>query len=105
MHTPGVPPNPAPPAPPRQLAADTTPPACSDVWVAGRIYAHPAWEFLGVFTDRDLAIARCSLPIDFVGPARLNEALSDVQQTWPGIFFPVQHPNTKLTGGLPAKED
>jgi hypothetical protein len=46
-----------------------------------------AWDLIGVFDDRELAIAACK-PGYFVGPAVLNEVLPDEARSWPGCFYP-----------------
>jgi len=66
------------------------------VWIVGRVLpgeeSPPAWEFLGVFTDCDAAVARCTTPNDALGPAKLDEPLPDEMITWPGFWFPMTEP-------------
>lgn len=64
----------------------------TQLWVVGR-HSDPhnnpmVWEFMGVFSDRALAVTACTGPHDFIGPAVLNERCPDEATLWPGTEFP-----------------
>lgn len=48
-----------------------------------------AWEFQGVFSDEAKAIAACTSPRHFIGPAVLDCTLPDATVPWDGAHFPV----------------
>lgn len=57
-------------------------------WVVGQ-HVGGSWDFQGVFATEDLAVAACTHPTYFVGPAILNEPLSRETMDWPGIYYPL----------------
>ena len=63
------------------------------MWIVGRaLEAEGAWDFSGVFDNKVKAIKHAiSMKDDghFVGPALLNERLSEEDtELWPGAFYP-----------------
>jgi hypothetical protein len=46
------------------------------------------WELQGVFDDKNKAEAACRNESYFIGPANLNEILSDQTEMWPGCYYP-----------------
>ena len=60
------------------------------IWICGRVHNSvlQPWGILGVYTDRDRAIARCTKATDFAGPIPLNVDLPDSPTVWPGIVWP-----------------
>lgn len=66
----------------------------TELWIVGR-HSDPerqplVWEFMGVFDSRERAIAACTLPHDWIGPAMLNERCPDENTLWPGIEYPLR---------------
>lgn len=66
------------------------------VWVVGCIRPEGQdWEFVGVFSTRDLAVEACTTPELFVGPAPMDWRTPDeTMPGWPGLFFPLAPPET-----------
>ena len=67
------------------------------VFIVGKVFPDPpgtppegprVWEFMGVFISEDLAVAACTTPRHFVGPALLNERIRDEPIPWPGGWYP-----------------
>lgn len=48
------------------------------------------WEFCGVFSSEEKAVAACKSPNYFIGPATLDEEVPDDLQEWPGGYFPIK---------------
>jgi len=46
------------------------------------------WTICGVFTQSDLARAACVDQTYFVGPLKLDVAITDRPDSWPGAYFP-----------------
>jgi hypothetical protein len=67
----------------------------TDFWIVGNLIeraegqAHARWEFLGVFDERSLAVAACTLPTHFIGPARRNRRAPDEPHEWEGCEYPL----------------
>lgn len=57
-------------------------------WIVGQ-HVGDTWDFQGVFATEDLAVAACTHPSYFVGPATLNEALPHETSDWPGSYYPI----------------
>jgi hypothetical protein len=55
-------------------------------------YPTASSEFLGIFDSEEKAVARCTIPQHWVGPANLNEALPDEPTPWPGAYYPIETP-------------
>ena len=70
------------------------------LWIVGKFIGgapdSKEWEFVGVFSDSDKALAACSGPLFFIGPAVLNEAQPDEITEWIGAYYPAQE---KLNAG------
>jgi hypothetical protein len=49
-----------------------------------------AWDFQGVFTSEDLAVAACRDDRYFVAPAKMNQQLPHDTAEWPGCYYPKQ---------------
>jgi len=60
-----------------------------ELWIVGRMHDGGAWEFMGVFDDRNVAISKCVIDDDFIAPAILNEELPQEQMEWDGCFYPL----------------
>ena len=69
------------------------------LWIVGRRFrdSDKQWEVMGVFDAREKAVAACRRDLDWVGPIKLNECLSDESIRWPGGFYPVCEANTSRT--------
>ena len=48
------------------------------------------WDFQGVFSSREKAVAACRDERYFVGPAELDEPLPNEQIEWSGCFWPTK---------------
>ncbi len=77
---------PPPPPPPKQ--------ADGEWWVWGQYPAATTagivWDFQGIVSRRELAIAACRSEFYFIAPARLDYAWPDERCEWPGAFYPRQ---------------
>ena len=61
-----------------------------NLFCVGKFREPPAlWEFVGVFSTRELAIAQCRSPEYFVAPCVLDEAAPDATTEWQGAFYPI----------------
>jgi hypothetical protein len=61
------------------------------VYICGKVRDEAEhWEFFGVFTNEEDALALCTTPQHFVGPVILNQPLDDEPQVWPGAVFPIE---------------
>ena len=58
------------------------------VWICGQQHEEGQWEFQGVFTTEDLAIAACRNETYFIGPAKLDEQLPAETCMWAGGYYP-----------------
>lgn len=47
-----------------------------------------AWDFQGVFSSEDLAVAACRDDRYFVAPAKMNQQLPHDAADWPGCYYP-----------------
>ena len=64
------------------------------VWIVGKRTGNPwresmTWEFQGVFSDREAAIAACRSDAHFVGPAVMDCELPDEETPWDGACYPM----------------
>ena len=59
------------------------------LWIVGRMYNDEPWEFMGIYDDRDVAISKCVELNDFIGPATLNEDVSQEKIEWPECVYPL----------------
>jgi hypothetical protein len=63
------------------------------LWICGegkeKTESGVVWELLGVFDSEEKAVAACTMPNHFVGPAELNQRLPDESSTWPGCYYPL----------------
>ncbi len=65
------------------------------LWLVGQLKAEmpegKAWEFQGIFDDKQKAIDACVTDYFFVGPVTLNEALpvESMTEGWPGCYYPL----------------
>lgn len=46
------------------------------------------WDMLGVFDNKEAAMAACTQRHHFVGPIELNQRLPDERGVWPGCWYP-----------------
>jgi hypothetical protein len=59
------------------------------VWVVGQ-YRKPSWDFQGVFSSEDKAVAVCRTDMYFVAPIELDADLPhELQGEWPGAYYPL----------------
>ncbi len=63
------------------------------LWVVGRLTMDVEgggceWELLGVYGTEEKALARCTTPLDFLGPTDLDRDLPDERVEWPGAYYP-----------------
>lgn len=63
------------------------------LWIVGKNIENiregvVAWEFQGVFDTKEKAVKACWEDSYFIGPAFLNETLSDDLEVWPGCWYP-----------------
>lgn len=60
------------------------------LWIVGRhLYESDAWEFQGVFTSQEFALAACRDRSYFIAPAILDEIHSHESVPWPGAYYPL----------------
>lgn len=60
------------------------------VWVVGQHkLIDGVWEFIGVFSTEEKAVAACRDYTYFVGPARIDEQLPDETVEWTGSYYPI----------------
>jgi len=58
------------------------------LWIVGQ-YREPNWDFQGVFSSEEKAVAACRTPLYFVAPADLDaEAPHELAKEWPGAYYP-----------------
>ncbi len=64
-----------------------------DLWVCGQHRAKTTdgivWDFQGIFSSRELAIAACKNRMYFIGPVSLDNPFQDARCEWPGVFYPL----------------
>ena len=64
-----------------------------ELWICGKYLSGPksevAWDFQGIFDDKEKAIAACRDEKYFIAPAVLNKNLPDDQIDWPGAYYPL----------------
>lgn len=58
------------------------------LWVVGQLFGPQAWQFQGIFSAEEKAVAACVSHNYFVGPVTLDEALPHYPLEWPGCYFP-----------------
>lgn len=58
------------------------------LWIVGKRITATEWEFQGVFDSQEQAVAACRSDDYFIGPATLNEAITDEREDWPGCYYP-----------------
>lgn len=60
------------------------------LWIVGK-WRHEgeAWEFFGVFSSEEKALAACTSRDMFIGPAELDVALAEAPEPWPGCYYPI----------------
>lgn len=51
--------------------------------------ADKSWEFQGVFSTEQKAVAACLTAFYFVGPADLDDAFPDATTGWVGAYYPI----------------
>lgn len=49
---------------------------------------HENWEFVGIYTERDTAIANCLDYQYFVAPVIVNETAPENRTNWDAVFYP-----------------
>lgn len=58
------------------------------LWIVGKWHEGAAWEFFGVFSSEEKAVAACVSPDMFIGPGELDVALAEAPEAWPGAYYP-----------------
>lgn len=84
-------------------------PSGRELWMVGRAWWSDGdadgvprrWEFMGLFLEREEAVAACSTRQDFVAPVRVGEQLPQLPITWPGSVYPL--PQAPMAPGLAGK--
>lgn len=66
----------------------------TDLWICGKYLSGDemgsvVWEFVGVFSSEELAVAACLCDTYFVAPAKLDKAFPDETLLWPGVYYPL----------------
>jgi len=59
-----------------------------ELWIVCKYVSAEKFEFQGVFSTEEKAIAAC---VDFtygIGPANLDEPVPDETTEWPGFYYP-----------------
>lgn len=64
------------------------------VWICGKSIPGAnglpgSWEFKGVFSTEDLAIAACKNDWHFIGPAIMDAQLPEASADWKGAYYPL----------------
>ena len=61
-----------------------------EVWIVGKCIdaATSAWEFQGVYSSEERAVAACLSEQWFIGPARVDEPVPARTEAWPGARYP-----------------
>lgn len=63
------------------------------LWICGKHtsgeFPENVWEFQGVYSTRDKAVAACRTAKYFIGTALLDETLPDQMYQWPDGEFPL----------------
>lgn len=62
------------------------------LWVCGKsvmYYGQFTWEFQGLFSSEEKAIAACLNENHFIGPAVVDKVITDDTQIWPGAYYPL----------------
>ena len=65
------------------------------MWIVGKYFETEsntiiqAWEFFGVFDNKQKAIEQCEDENYFIAPAELNQVLSKKSIIWPGCYYPL----------------
>lgn len=69
----------------------------NQVWICGKLldFATCSWEFMGAFSKKALAVAACTEPCHFIGPATLDVRLPDEPIMWPDCYFPLEKETEK----------
>lgn len=63
------------------------------LWIVGQIRPEQhsqLFEFQGVFSSKELAIAACRSQTYFVAPTMLDVEIPDEQSAWPGCEYPLK---------------
>lgn len=62
------------------------------VFIVGQVKSaeeYKAWEFVGVYTTKELAESMCISPLHFVGEAPLDDLNPHFPALeWPGAYYP-----------------
>ncbi len=65
-------------------------------WVCGQSTGEGnTWEFAGVFSSEELAIAACRDEHYFIGPATVDQQLPHEPFDWPGAYYPIVAESTE----------
>lgn len=62
------------------------------VWIVGQLRDRKPWEFQGVFSSQEKAVAACRNERYFIGPAVVDAEIPDDSrdpQEW-GAYFPLE---------------
>lgn len=61
----------------------------SSLWIVGFVPKKGHWEFQGVFSDEETAIAACFNERCFIAPATLDLRLPSEGVKWTGAYYPL----------------
>jgi len=59
-------------------------------WVTGQFRLLNVWEFVGVFSTEEKAVAACHNDCCFVAPAILDEQEPESPAEWEGLYYPLR---------------
>lgn len=60
------------------------------LWLVGRFRdGSDEMEMCGVFSSEELALAQCTTPLHWMGPAELDQPMPEEKVDWPGFRYPV----------------
>jgi hypothetical protein len=67
------------------------------MWLVGRVIPDECggdgvlpWEFMGLFTNSDEAVAACTNWYDFVAPVEINKRAPEQRETFENSWYPIQ---------------
>ena len=60
-----------------------------ELWIVGKYIENNAWEFGGVFSDKQKAIDACTNEDMFIGSAILDYRAPDESINWEGVWYPL----------------
>lgn len=62
-----------------------------NIWIVGECHDEEnAWDFVGAFSTEALAVAACTTPRYFIGPAEMDVRTPEYSHEWPNAYFPIK---------------